>query len=230
MNRFDLINHLVEKFSYKSYLEIGVYDPKNNFDLIKAEHKVGVDPSPTEMRSNFQQMVSDTFFEQNKEMFDIVFIDGLHHDDQTLRDIMNSLAALNPGGAIVVHDCDPREEDHQRVPCVVPFWCGTVWKAWVRCRQKLTGVEMFVVNTDTGIGVIRKSDRPTMPLLEVPEDDLTFQNLDKNREWWLNMISKDQFLLWLEGPQNGQEETKKEEQGTKETGKKETRKKGQKRK
>lgn len=227
-NKFELINMLIDKFGYKSYLEIGVYNPENCFDHIKAEHKAGVDPEPLGARDGVVQKTSDDFFAQNTQTFDIVFIDGLHHDDQVERDMTNSLKFLNPNGTIVVHDCNPMEEQHQVVPAVVPYWCGTVWKAWVRMRQKLSGsLEMFVVNFDTGIGIMKRGK--SYPIAAILEEDLTFQNLDKYREQWLNMISAEQFLQWLEGPKDGQETTKAEEQGKEEQGKEEP-KKGQRKK
>jgi hypothetical protein len=78
------------KISAKSYLEIGVSGGEN-FQKIRCENKVGVDPEPTSPATIF--LPSDDFFKQNKETFDVIFIDGLHHSDQVLRDINNSLAS-----------------------------------------------------------------------------------------------------------------------------------------
>ena len=61
-------------------------------------------------------MTSDEFFEQNKEKFDIVFIDGLHHSEQVYKDILNSLNILNEDGTIICHDMNPTEEFRQIVP------------------------------------------------------------------------------------------------------------------
>ena len=44
MKRTDIINALIAKYGYKSYLEVGTQDPTSNFDLITAEHKVSIDP------------------------------------------------------------------------------------------------------------------------------------------------------------------------------------------
>jgi hypothetical protein len=40
-------------------------------------------------------MTSDEFFEINKSTYDIIFIDGLHIDEQVERDIINGLKILN---------------------------------------------------------------------------------------------------------------------------------------
>ena len=56
---------------------------------------------------------SDEYFESIKDTevkYDIIFIDGLHHNEQVLKDVENSLKHLSEGGSIVCHDCLPSEE------------------------------------------------------------------------------------------------------------------------
>ena len=99
--RTDLINYLITKHGYQTYLEIGLADGKN-LESVIAPHKVGIDPSPASPATH--RMTSDAFFAVNKETFDIVFVDGLHLYEQALKDVENALACLNPGGVIVMHD------------------------------------------------------------------------------------------------------------------------------
>ena len=61
-------------------------------------------------------MTSDAFFLQNKQLFDLIFIDGLHHSHQVLRDINNALRWLSPSGTIVLHDCNPWIEGRAEYP------------------------------------------------------------------------------------------------------------------
>lgn len=49
---------------------------------------------------------------QTKQKFDLVFIDGLHHSDQVLKDINNSLSFLEPNGVIMCHDILPSSEQY----------------------------------------------------------------------------------------------------------------------
>ena len=49
-------------------------------------------------------MTSDKFFKDN-EKFDIIFIDGLHTFEQTIKDIDNSIKFLRDKGVILIHDC-----------------------------------------------------------------------------------------------------------------------------
>jgi hypothetical protein len=56
------------------------------------------------------QETSDAFFASNMERFDLVFLDGLHEFQQTLRDVLNALDILNEGGLIVIDDSVPIDE------------------------------------------------------------------------------------------------------------------------
>lgn len=45
-NRTDIINYIISKYGFQSYLELGVYDPKENFDKINIKLKHSVDNLP----------------------------------------------------------------------------------------------------------------------------------------------------------------------------------------
>lgn len=187
MNRTDIINFLIKKIDAKKYLEIGISDGKNFAD-IKCDYKVSVDPDPNS-KATFTGL-SDDYFKQNTEKFDVVFVDGLHYDWQVYRDIINSLGALNEGGYIVCHDLNPLEEDHQSVFCNRNKWNGNCWIAFVKLRQTRDDLTMFTVDTDEGCGIICKGSQTTLP----NDLELTWENFDKNRVEWLNLISVNQFL------------------------------------
>ena len=63
ITRSHIINHLIEKYDCKNYLEIGVRKPHRNFDKIKIENKVGVDPAPKTTNKNIYIGTSDDFFQ-----------------------------------------------------------------------------------------------------------------------------------------------------------------------
>ena len=178
-----LINNYISRYNYKSYLEIGI-DECVCFRQIQCEYKVGVDPYSS---SNCvtHKMSSDEFFLQNNKTFDIIFIDGLHHSDQVIKDIENSLKILNKGGTVIVHDCLPLNEIEQIVPRQTKVWTGDVWKAWMIFRKR-KDLRMFVFDIDYGIGVIQMGEQD--PFV-VDDEDLTWNNFQKNKEVWLNLIS-----------------------------------------
>jgi glycosyltransferase involved in cell wall biosynthesis len=186
MTRTDIINHLIKKNGYKSYLEIGVRNANDNFNLIECDLKTGVDPDPYAKATH--TMTSDLFFAANQWDYDIIFIDGLHHADQVFKDIFNSIHILNKGGTIVCHDMNPPTEANQ----IIPFeaagemnWTGDCWKAWVELRQ-LGGYSMKVLNTDWGVGVIQVDE--SVKALKISEE-ITYANLDANRVKWLNLVN-----------------------------------------
>ena len=124
-----LLNYLIERYGLKSYLEIGVQNPANNFDKINCPYKEGVDPE-IKRRGDLFDMTSDKYFEMIPEyrFFDLIFIDGLHHADQVKRDFENSLRCLNDNGFIVIHDTLPDEEQYTTVPRQTKKWFGDVYK------------------------------------------------------------------------------------------------------
>ena len=85
----DFIQKIIDKKNCSSYLEIGC-DDDLLFSKVKVKEKIGVDPVSG---GNFRG-TSDEFFDQNKDYFDCIFIDGLHEYDQVYKDIKNSIKFL----------------------------------------------------------------------------------------------------------------------------------------
>jgi hypothetical protein len=188
MDRELILNKLIHKNGYKSYLEIGVQSGWL-FSRIVCDNKVGVDPVKI-FDSLTYNMTSDDFFAQNSEKFDIVFIDGLHHHEQVIKDFENSLACLNIDGLILFHDCNPTIEEWQAREPVVSEWTGDCWKAIVQIRQNYD-FHILTVNCDYGVGICNpfRYDYRLAPV----NCDLTYVNLDINRNQWLNLKSELEF-------------------------------------
>lgn len=187
MNRTEIIQILINKINAENYLEIGI-GPGVNFSNVNCKHKISVDPYPYVPVT--LKMTSDDFFKENKEKFDVIFIDGLHWSEQVYRDIINSLETLNDGGYIVCHDINPHSEIIQKYPQEIPGeWTGDCWKSWVKLKSERNDLNMYVVDTDYGCGIITKGKQE---IIEVTEN-LTWEFLDKNRKKILNLISVDDF-------------------------------------
>tara|TARA_Y100000593_G_scaffold46965_1_gene89050 strand:+ start:953 stop:1603 length:651 start_codon:yes stop_codon:yes gene_type:complete len=209
MKRTDIINSLIEKYDYKNYLEIGVFFPSHNFNHINVENKTGVDVKFYEepLSGIKHEMSSDNFFENlkpswwNEEVntYDIIFVDGLHLFEQTYKDIQNSLKHLSDGGTIVVHDCNPvdkfRTRDINEFHSDGKPWNGTVYKAIVKLICENPNLEIKVVDTDEGCGIIRKYDDNIVPksCKDIDINNLSYQDFDKNRNELLNLISIEEF-------------------------------------
>jgi len=127
MDRISIIQHLIDKYSYQTYLEIGVQRGVS-FLPIKCKKKLAVDPqflisrrnklkwnfkNICNLKNSYYELTSDEFFSNQKLLLkkinglDVIFIDGLHTYQATLNDILNSLKHLNFNGTIVAHDCFP---------------------------------------------------------------------------------------------------------------------------
>lgn len=185
MDHVDIMNHLIEKYNYNSYLEIGL-GTGESYLKVQCRHKESVDPyEGTFDRNNSQdvsefveknllthKMTSDEFFETagKDKKWDIIFIDGLHTEEQVDKDILNSLKHLNPGGKIVVHDCLPVTKEHQSDASERPIgtWNGTVWKSIP--KLSLMGINYFTVDTDTGCCIIDYCEHTNNLKLPAPAD------------------------------------------------------------
>jgi SAM-dependent methyltransferase len=188
VNHIDILNHLIAYFRYNSYLEIGVADPRLNFNAVQINDadKIGVDPDPV---GSTYQMTSDAFFASNKNQFDLIFIDGLHHQDQVYRDILNALKALNPNGTIVCHDMNPTTYEEQAVPRQQLGWTGDCWRAWVKLRTERPDLDMKVVDTDCGCGIIRVGTQAVLSHIPTIE----WNDFVAHRTELLNLISIEEF-------------------------------------
>lgn len=186
MNRISIINDLISKNNYKSYLEIGVRDG-SCFNVINCENKVGVDPDLSSAAT--VHLTSDDYFKELDGKFDIIFIDGLHHADQVSKDISNSLKHLNEGGTIVMHDCLPTSKRMQEIPLQEQNeWTGDVWRAFLEYRAN-PNLEMAVSNCDWGCGLIRPGKQQPVKVVGKP----TYEQFQVNKVKWMNVISPEQF-------------------------------------
>jgi hypothetical protein len=166
MNRTELINLLLKQRQGTRYLEIGMGDARENFVHVRCAHKVSVDPVT---EASFKG-TSDAFFAGQGEQFDLIFIDGLHTEEQVTRDIANAHACLAAGGLIVLHDCMPPDAWHQREPEAYregENWNGTVWKAVLREFNR-SPYRCALLDMDWGCGVIDTARRQTPLRRELP--------------------------------------------------------------
>lgn len=117
------------------------------FRSLVAETKVAVDPKfafdveetrRKEAGSELHEMPSDEFFGRivcPGDEFDVIFLDGLHTFEQTLRDFNNALRILSSGGTIVIDDVTPNSHisaipDEERVR-LLRSMLGDEDRAWM---------------------------------------------------------------------------------------------------
>jgi hypothetical protein len=211
--RIDIINHIISKYNFKNYLEIGVRDLNDCFNKIICENKESVDPG-YEVDENLAtyKMTSDDFFKNlsdnklNKKWdytWDVIFIDGLHYAYQVERDIMNSLKHLSGNGIIVIHDCNPPDEYHARSDYydfstpAKGSWNGSVWKAIYEIRRSRTDLDCCTINKDYGVSLIRRGKQK---LCDIENKFFDWHIFEKNREKILNLIEIEEYDNWLNNP------------------------------
>lgn len=117
MERPAVLQPMIDLFESPRYLEIGVSQGAT-FHALNARTKVAVDPrfqfafqdaSDAQSTVLHHECPSDEFFERfaGQQQFDVIYIDGLHTYEQTLRDLLNCVAHLSQGGIIVIDDVRP---------------------------------------------------------------------------------------------------------------------------
>ena len=208
MYRYDIINKIIEENNFKNYLEIGVCNPEDCFDKIICESKDGIDPgvefTPNPVK---YRMTSDEFFhllESNNLdkhpdfNWDVIFIDGLHISNQVMKDIINSLNHLSWNGYILLHDCNPpaihmAREDY-KVNGEYQPWNGTVWKALYWIRSHRGDLRSCVVDTDWGVGIIKKGNSVTIPF---DNPFYEYNKMAEDRKLNLGLIGVNELDKWL---------------------------------
>ena len=175
--------------NYKSYLEIGTFKDEL-FKPIKCEKKIGVDP----VSGGNVRKTSDEFFLENKQKFDLIFIDGLHHYDQVKKDIINSFNFLNNGGIILIHDCMPKDYYYQAVPRCQYEWNGDTWKAFLEFRAK-EFLDGYCCYADQGVGVFFKRKNKNQLKLNIENyKRLKFIKFAVNYKSYLNLIEYEELM------------------------------------
>lgn len=214
--RTEIINYLLSLTDSKLYLEIGVRDPRKNFDKINCHKKYSVDPG-VEFEENPVdfKITSDEFFDKlqlgeltipPESKFDVIFIDGLHISDQVDRDIKNALKFIKDNGFIILHDCNPPTEFHQRESYnflnspAHSFWNGTTWKAFYKNRHN-SNLYSICFDSDWGVGILAKKQHLEFNNIQssIENPYFEFSKLEGNRKEALNLHS---FEDWKNKKEN----------------------------
>jgi SAM-dependent methyltransferase len=120
LSRATVAQAFLDLFEAPRYLEIGV-EKGWTFHAVKAARKVAVDPQfmfdvdaaradPANAGCDYHPVESDVYFADKMapgEHFDVIFLDGLHTFDQTLKDLLAAILCLAPDGVIVIDDVMP---------------------------------------------------------------------------------------------------------------------------
>ncbi len=218
LERHEVINMIIKKYNYKSYLEIGTQQ-FINFDQIIIENKECVDPMEEIFGKYTYNMTSDDAFikiKMENKKYDIIFIDGLHYSEQVTKDIKNALDVLNTNGTIVLHDCNPPSSYMARYPLSGDgSWYGDCFKSIIKYKIENPNIFVKTVNTCSGLGIIEpyknsdcndiyifdkipdllpnENDEITGGCLKIYDKNITWDFFNENRNILLNLINVDEF-------------------------------------
>ncbi|MFC2084879.1 class I SAM-dependent methyltransferase [Bacteroidota bacterium] len=232
MRKQDVIQKIIDRVKAKTYLEIGVQKGKI-IGEIKAPYKVGVDPRFTFTakvlikkifgltRFKAFEKTSNYFFENYadnllSEGIDVVFVDGLHTYNQSLKDVNNCMKYLNEGGVIILHDCNPLnyagaypvKESFDEVleaaakgdlPGWNGRWNGDTWKALVHLRIEHSELNIFTLDLHWGMGIITRGSGIQLKNISVEDlERADYSFLEKDRVNLLNLKPPKYLYEFLE--------------------------------
>lgn len=141
--RGHFFNNFIKELDYHSYLELGVRDGNNCFNLIECDSKIGVDSNPSINLPGVVCSTTDDYFD-NLDLnikFDLIYIDAFHEKTQVYRDFCNSINHLNKGGIIILHDIFPLSKEYTSQSLN-----GTAYEFWIDL------VKNYPENTHSFIG------------------------------------------------------------------------------
>jgi hypothetical protein len=154
---------------------------------VAAPVKFAVDPcfqiTPDALDGQIFETTSDTFFDENPdEIFDVVFIDGLHTFEQSLRDFTRAMNRITKEGIILLDDCNPSDylasiRDHELCRSIKERegyadrdWMGDVYKTALFIHDYFRDVSLSYVQDTAGIVAVWRSSRSIVPIFETIED------------------------------------------------------------
>jgi hypothetical protein len=92
---------------------------------------IGKKPALHVLQATSDDFFASGFIARNGIRLSLAFLDGMHLFEFLLRDFMNTEAAMDPNGVIMLHDCLPYDHgmttrDLENLP--KGAWTGDVWK------------------------------------------------------------------------------------------------------
>jgi hypothetical protein len=206
VSRNRIVQSVLNLFDAPDYLEIGV-NKGMTFNALEAATKVAVDPKflfdfeqvAREIHgTSFHETTSDDFFGRiasPKTAFDVIYLDGLHTSEQTIRDLINAMSFLKPNGVIIIDDVFPcsylaslpnRRETRlvrQAQGDTTGAWMGDVYRLVFFIETFCQQFSYATVNNNHGQLVVWRQPRATVPertLTEVGQKNYKDMFLEKD--------------------------------------------------
>ncbi len=204
VSRNQVVQSVLDLFEAPRYLEVGV-NQGVTFKALKAATKVAVDPKflfdfKCEAGPNvhFHETTSDDYFGRIATpgtAFDVIYLDGLHTSEQTIRDLVNAFTFLKHDGVIVIDDVFPSsyiaslpERQHTRVvrqATADPLgaWMGDVFRLVFFVETFCQQYSYATINNNHGQLVLWREPRIAVPertLRQVSDKDYKDMFLERD--------------------------------------------------
>jgi hypothetical protein len=186
---FGLLDRIHQHLVPRTYVEVGVSTGRAITLALPGTITIGIDPAPQltfplRRQTRVFCQTSDDFFAEHdlNRLFgglpvDLAFIDGMHHFEYALRDLINLERFSNSASTILIHDCLPIDEvtaDRERSTNV---WSGDIWRLILLLREWRPDLRVSVVDSGpTGLGIVRGLD-PTSRVLPDHYDEIVARYL-----------------------------------------------------
>lgn len=225
MRKHVIVNALIRKHNYRSYLEVCTPYAGGKFARIDRAHARTCERLVYRCPSHLSDRREVTYRTEGEDTaglvpddrrYEAIFIDAWHTLACVERDIRDAFARLVPGGAIVLHDCLPPTRGLAQPVALAGGWCGLTYCGFLDFVLATPGIVHYTVDSDFGCGVIRKVPRhegvsarfpPTPALTEewfdrrrLGEDMFDF--FKRHERALLHLVSVSDFLA-LEGIERG---------------------------
>lgn len=186
ISRNGVVQAALDLFEAPRYLEVGV-NRGVTFNAVRAAQKVAVDPKflfdfeaieRDVPGTAFHETTSDDYFgniARPDTRFDVIYLDGLHTSEQTIRDLINAISFLAPEGVIVIDDVFPSSYSaslHDRADTRVLLkstgdtsgaWMGDVYRLVFFVESFCQQFSYGTVNNNHGQLVLWREARPSLP-------------------------------------------------------------------
>ncbi len=211
VNKGTIINHLIARGGFTSYLEYNKFDGASYFDDIRCanktlaylpEHSYLDGPNLRRLlkcaeRADIEQILPlETLLARYAgQQFDLIFFDPVHVRPDVDLALQTLPRLLKPGGILVVHDCNPAHVELTSLQRRPGAWVGETYKAFALFRHFNRG-QCVTVDEDFGVGIIH-NDR--LKLDYAIDFDLDFVDFERDRSEYVGLIDHAHFLARTAG-------------------------------
>jgi hypothetical protein len=217
--RSDRINRIARLSDARNYLEIGVFDGATFFD-VDIKYKVAVDPNflfdfafKQNSTTKFYPVTSDVFFQTcPPQEFDIIYLDGLHTFEQTLRDFMNSLHFAHEKTIWLIDDTVPNDNfaalpDQERCYRLRRMqgngdwsWMGDVFKViyFIRAVMRFYSVRTFTGHGQTVVWKDMTACNETIALPLERVGPMTYEDFCETYHEAMNVMDDERIYAYLQ--------------------------------